>query len=143
MGCARPGICSKINVVMSDITKELFKRCVAAQQAAHKAVMSVNPPEFTDEGFSTTATMASEGGMVVLRCGPSDYHVDVSIHAGAVGKRWTLVELLALPPIKDWMRSNRVDREGKQRVEAEVEYAFRLLAATISLVPELRWLRRK
>jgi hypothetical protein len=128
---------------MSAITKEVFKRCVSAQQAAHSAVLYVNPPEFTDEGFSTTASMASERGIVALRCGPSEYHVELFIHAEAERKRWTLVDLLALPKIRDWMRSNRVDHQAKQRIEAEVEYAFRLLEGIVSLIPELRWLRRE
>lgn len=120
----------------------MFKRCVIAQQAAHNEVLCISPPEFTDEGFSTTASMASEGGIVVLRCGPSEYHVDVIIQTKAEDRRWTMAELLGLPQVRDWMRTNRIDREGRQRVEAEVEFAFRLLVNAVSLVAEMGWLRR-
>ena len=78
----------------------------------------------------------------MLRCGPSEYHVDVTIHAEAERRLWRLSDLLGLPEIRDWMRANRVDPDGKQRVVAEVQYAFTLLTNAATLVPELRWLRR-
>ena len=127
---------------MSAISKDTFKRSVVTQQVLHNTGLCISSPAFTDEGFTTTALMTSGGGRVELRCGPAEYHVELFIHP-AEKKRLGLVELLAMPGIREWMRANRANLEGKQRVEAEVEYAFRLLDEIVSLVPELQWLRRK
>jgi hypothetical protein len=128
---------------MSLITKDLFKSSVAAQQSANGNQLSLLPPVFADEGFVTTAFMSAPDGKVELRCGPAEYHVELFILDDAGLNRRTLTELIALPKVRDWMQANRAVLEGKQRVEAEVEYAFRLLKEALGRVPELDWLLRK
>jgi len=124
---------------MSLATKEIFKKCVVAQQAAYSKQLSLHPPIFEDDGFITTAFMSGAGGKVELRCGPPEYDVELFIH-DASGNRWTLSELLTLPGVRRWMRVNRADLKGKQKVEAQVEYAFRLLKESVAYVPEMKWL---
>lgn len=127
---------------MSLATKNLFKQCVAAQQSVNTKLLSLLPPVFTDDGFITTASMSACGGRVELRCGPAEYHVEIFIHDDKGLTRWTLSDLIALPNVRDWMQANRANLEGKQRVEAEVEYAFRLLKEPVVRVPEMNWLLR-
>jgi hypothetical protein len=124
---------------MSSATKDVFKKCVAAQQAASANQLALHAPIFEDDGFITTAFMSATGGRVELRCGPAEYHVELFVH-DECGNRLTLGELIALPGVREWMQVNRADLEGKQRVEAEVEYAFRLLREAIARVPEMNWL---
>lgn len=128
---------------MSLFTKDIFKRSVAAQQYANATQLSLLPPVFADEGFVTTAFLSAPGGKVELRCGPAEYAVELFIHDDARLKRRTLTELIALPKVREWMQANRAVLEGKQRVEAEVEYAFRLLKEALGQVSELDWLLRE
>ena len=131
------------NSAMSLVTKDLFKRIVIAQQSAYTEQLSLYPPVFEDDGFITTAFMSSYSGKVELRCGPAEYHVELFVHDDPGVNRRTLSELIALPIVREWMKANRADLEGKHRVEAEVAYAFRLLNEAIARVPEMNWLRRK
>jgi len=128
---------------MSLATKDLFKRCVAAQQSASTNILALLPPEFIDEGFITTAFMSARRGKVELRCGPAEYHVEIFIHDDECLNRRTLSDLIALPNVREWMQANRAELEGRQRVEAQVEYVFRLLKESISRVPEMNWLLRE
>lgn len=124
---------------MSSTTKNIFKKCVAAQQASSTSELTLQAPIFQDDGFITTAFMSATGGKVELRCGPAEYHVELFIHDES-GNRRTLSELIGLPGVRKWMQVNRADLEGKLRVEAEVEYAFCLLKEAIARVPEMNWL---
>jgi len=125
---------------MSSATKDIFKKCVLAQQAAYTSQLALQAPSFEDDGFITTAFMSAADRKVELRCGPAEYNVELFIHES--GKRWTLTELIALPGVREWMKTNRADVEGKLRVEAEVGYAFRLLNEALARVPEMKWLLR-
>lgn len=127
---------------MSLETKYLFKQCVAAQQSVNIKLLALLSPVFTDDGFITIASMSACGGRVELRCGPAEYHVEIFIHDDKGLTRWTLRDLIALPNVREWMQANRADLEGRQRVEAEVEYAFRLLKEPIARLPEMNWLLR-
>jgi hypothetical protein len=42
----------------------------------------------------------------------------------------------------EWMESNPASVEGRQRIEVEVEYSFRLLKEAIARVTEMNWLLR-
>lgn len=123
---------------MSLVTKDTFKKSVAAQQAAYASQLALQVPSFKDDGYVTTAFMPAEDGIVELRCGPAEYHVELFVHKS--GKRLTLTELIVLPGVREWMTANRADVEGKLRVEAEVGYAFRLLNEALARVPEMEWL---
>ena len=125
---------------MSLTTKKIFKDRVAAQQAAAAHELSLLPPVFKDNGFITTAILPAPGGKVELRCGPAGYEVDVFVHLGM--NRWTLNELLTLPGVREWLKQNRADFEGKTRVEAEIDYVFRFIKGALAQVSEMSWLRR-
>jgi hypothetical protein len=125
---------------MSLAIKEQFKKCVTAQHAAYLSHLALDAPVFEDDGFLTIALMAGRGGKVELWCGPAEYHVELFIHDDNKSKQLTLRDLVALSPVREWMQWNRASMEGKQRVEAEIEYAFRLLAHGVSRVPEMNWL---
>ena len=129
--------------LMSLETKESFKRWVTEQRAAFADNLSLLPPVFVDEGYTTNAFMSSSDGKVELSCGPAEYNVELFIHDKSKSKRLTLSDLLALPGVRDWLVENRPNYEGKQRIEGKVEYAFRLLNEAIGQVPEMNWLRRK
>jgi hypothetical protein len=124
---------------MSLATKDTFKKCVAAQQAVYTNQLALQAPIFKDDGFITTAVMSAADGKVELRCGPAEYNVELFVH-DEFGKRWTLSELIGIPDVLEWMQTNRADLEGKLKVEAEVEYAFRLLNDALAQVPEMKWL---
>ena len=127
---------------MSLETKVSFKRWVTDQQAACIDKLTLLPPEFVDEGFTTTAFMTADGGKVELTCGPAEYNVELFIHDKAKATRLTLSELIALPDVGAWLQRNRPNYEGKERIEGKVEYAFRLLSEAIARVPEMSWLLR-
>lgn len=110
------------------------------QQAAYSRLLALQEPIFEDDGYITTAIMSAAKGIVELRCGPAEYNVELFVHES--GKRWTLTELIALPGIREWMKANSIDLEGKLRVQAEVEYVFRLLNDALSQVSILTWLLR-
>lgn len=126
---------------MSIATKNLFKNCTTAQQAVYVDRLTLSPPEFIDDGFTTTALMSGCEGKVELRCGPAEYEVELFVHAGL--KRLNLSDIIALPGILKWMQANRPNLEGKQRVEAEIEYVFKLLNEAIGRATEMSWLLRQ
>lgn len=125
---------------MSLLTKKIFKDRVAAQQAASTHELSLLPPVFKDNGYVTTAVLTAPGGMVELLCGPAEYDVELFVYFGM--NRWTLNQLLALPGVREWLKENRADFEGKLRVEAEIEYVFRFIKDAVAQVPEMSWLLR-
>ena len=127
---------------MSLFTKQFFKECVAAHQLAFANHLSLAPPIFKDNGFTTTAFMSAPGGKVELRCGPAEYHVELFVHDETGSIRRTLNELISLPQVMEWMESNPASVEGRQRIEVEVEYSFRLLKEAIARVTEMNWLLR-
>jgi hypothetical protein len=128
---------------MSLATKDLFKKCVSAQQAAHLSQLALRPPVFEDDCFLTIAVMNGRGGKVELWCGPAEYHVEIFIYEDKRAQRLSLRDLLMFAPVADWMRTNKASLGGKQRVEAEVEYAFRLLVEAIARLPKMGWLLLK
>lgn len=125
---------------MSLATKELFKECVAAQQVANFDQLALSSPVFEDDGFLTIALMTGRDGQVELWCGPAEYNVELFIRDNNETKRLSLRDLVILSPVSEWMRTNRASLEGNQRVAAEVEYAFRLLAEAIARLPDMSWL---
>ena len=127
---------------MSLVTKAQFKKRVAAEQFANRQQLTLQPPTFEDEGFITTAFLPASSGKVELRCGPPEYHVELFVHDQTGSYRFSLNELIALANVRQWMQVNRANLEGESRIEAEVSYAFRLLAEAIARVPEMNWLLR-
>lgn len=127
---------------MSLEIKNSFKRWVADQHAACADKLSLLPPVFVDEGYTTTAFMSASAGKVELSCGPAEYNVELFIHDESKSIRLTFSELIALPYVRDWLQVNRPNFRGKQRIEGKVEYIFQLLRDAIALVPEMNWLLR-
>jgi hypothetical protein len=121
-------------------TKEQFKKFVTAYHADHQSKLALHAPVFEDDGFLTTAMMSGCRGNVAFICGPAEYHVELFIYDKKKSQQLSLRELIAFSPVRDWMRCNRASIEGKQRLQAEIEYAFRLLVEAISVVPRLNWL---
>ncbi len=125
---------------MSMQTKKAFKEAVLAQQSIYSERLRFPPATFRDDGFVTVAVLAKRGGSVELWCGPAEYHVELFINNDADGVRMGLADLIALPGIREWMESNRLNCEGVTRVPAEVEYFFRFLAEAIGRSSGLGWL---
>jgi hypothetical protein len=127
---------------MSFSTKANFKTAVSANHAAVAQRVSIGPPEFIDDGYITIAKMHAVKGVVELRCGPAEYHVELIVYVNGNRKRLTLADIIAIPSVREWMETNRPEVDQVTRIQAEVKYAFRLISEALLSVPDLRWLSR-
>jgi hypothetical protein len=120
---------------MSKERQQRFEQWVTRTASATSGALKLGPPVFERIGFVTHALLQGSDGQVELRCGPPDYSVEVFIHTSSDGKRWTLLDLMQLGGVKEWLETNR-----PQPGEQDETYAFRFLCDGLRGPAEFAWL---
>lgn len=125
---------------MSQKTQLDFEKLVSKYRQVFGSCLKLSAPSFEVDGFITTARLAGSGGHVELRCGPAEYHVEVFVYTANDGKRWSLLDLMSLADVRNWLLKNRPDTKGRSTLEAEIEYAFRLLGGGLQGDCKFNWI---
>ena len=118
-----------------------FQRLVENGYRRFKSDLGLSPPSFQADDQITRGTLEGAGGSVLLRYGPPEYHAELFVLTSMDRRRWGLADLLSLQGVRDWVRRNPPDTSYESRLEAEVEYAFRLLAQGLVSDARFDWLR--
>ncbi len=125
---------------MSRATQIEFERLVSSCYQIIGHGVKLAAPTFEENGFVTRARLKGVGGHVELLCGPAEYHAEVFVCTDKDGKRWALSDLMTLKNVRNWMFLNRSGPTGRSTLEADVEYAFRLLSEVLSNESEFSWI---
>ena len=127
---------------MSHAMQSEFEGLVLREYRRHSNHLKLNAPAFERDGFVSRASMAGPAGVVELVCGPADYHAEIFLNTTSDNKRWRLADLVGIEPIRNWMFQNRPSLSNKSTIDAEVCYAFDLLAHGLRAEPRFSWLYR-
>jgi hypothetical protein len=103
-------------------------------------VLNLKELSFRQEGYLTIADMQGPHGSIQVICGPPEYRAEIFVTSVETGKRLGLPELYEIKSVRDWLESYKSTKEKLTKIEADVEWVFRLLANGLKESGEFAWL---
>lgn len=124
---------------MSKEMQKAFEQAVFESFSRRSSELALEPPQFEESGFLTSAKLKGKEGFVEILFGPPEYHAELFIEDANSGKRFGFADLLRRKPIAEWVALNKPDSSEELLVKREVDWFFSLIQVPLKSEVQFRW----